>query len=84
MAVIYVRDEDGLDPNGDKKVESCRWILNIFEIGLGPGLDVMSREMRIVRNDYASGFSNWVDGYAKYWERDDLGRPGLLQKGGWE
>lgn len=41
-----------------QKVESSGWILNISGIGLGPGLDVRSKEMRRVRDDCASGFSN--------------------------
>lgn len=82
MAVVCVRDEDGLDQSGDKKVESCRWILNIFGIRLGPGLDVRSKEMRRVGDDYASGFSNWVDGCAKYWEREDLGRTRFVSRRG--
>lgn len=82
MAVVYVRDEDGLDQSGDKKMESCRWILNIFGIGLGPGLDVRSKEMRGVRDDCASGFSNWVDGCAKHWEREDLGRTRFVTRRG--
>lgn len=32
------------------------------------------KEERRVRDDCSSGFSNWVDGYAKYWERKGLGR----------
>lgn len=53
-----MRDENGLDHSGSKQVESHGWILNIFGIGLGPGLDVKSKEMRRVKDDCASGFSN--------------------------
>lgn len=37
-------------------------------------MDVRGKEERRVRDDCSSGFSNWVDGYAKYWERKGLGR----------
>lgn len=40
-------------------------VLNIFGMGLGPGLDVKSKEMRSVKDDCVSGFSNRVDGCAK-------------------
>ena len=37
-------------------------------------MDVRGKELRRVRDDCSSGSSNWVDGYAKYWERKGLGR----------
>lgn len=61
------------------------WILNIFGIRLGLGLNLRSKEMRRVRDDCASGFSNWVDRVVPSTRRGKVwGGPGLLQEGGWE
>lgn len=45
-------------------------------------MDVMGKELRRVKGDCSSGFSNWADGYAKYWERKDLGRTRFITRRG--
>lgn len=45
-------------------------------------MDVRGKEERRVRDDCSSGFSNWVDGYAKYWERKGLGRTRFVTRRG--
>lgn len=54
-----------MDQSGGR-TEGSGWILNILGRGLVPELDMRNKEMRRLKDDCASGFSNWVDCCAKY------------------